>query len=170
MKIIVIIIFLYSCLTFSQEKKIEEIYQECTYRVLDDNGIAFKEKIKIYEDYLIKIKILDDGSAKGYYDLFKSFSKNNIDLSTVGYSFIDSINDVESKIIFSQENSCSLEINKHKDFENYKEKIKLAIPRSNTNLKKGLKRLSKILKVDDFALDYYKLRVFILLDMFDFIK
>lgn len=51
---------------FSQEKKIEIIYQDCLYNSLSDKGFALKKYNKGFEDHLIALKILKSNTARSY--------------------------------------------------------------------------------------------------------
>lgn len=154
-----------SLLAQAQEKKIEEIYQECMYNSLSDKGRKLKYYSNEFESYLINNKILKDASATSYYNLFKSLSTKEYNYKPLKYSFIDSVSKLEIEKILPVNLKCALKIQAHKDFNEFKRKIEEAIPSGSMNLNKGLKKIIKTLTVNDFKMDYYKQRVFLFLEM-----
>jgi len=167
-----LIIFLcFNFFLFSQEKKIEEIYQECAYNTLSDKGKAMKRYTKGFEKYLIKVKILKDSTSKSYCDLYKSFSLGKrYNSDNFAYAYSDSINkNKEDRLkIFPISNKCVEEIKKHKSFNIFKNDKLL---RSNRNDEMDIDEIIKenldVIEKRDFSLDYYKHRTFALLYLLD---
>jgi len=167
--ILTIIVLLFYTFTFSQEKRVEEVYQECLYNSLSDKGIVLKKYAKGFEDYLIESKILENNSPKSYYKLLKSISEGKRYNSSFKYSFIDSINKIEKQKIIPFNLDCYNKMLKLKKFKKSKfYKIQLLIAQNeklydNYNYNNTLKKMASILDPGDFDMDYYKQRIYVFL-------
>ena len=162
-KNIVFFLFSISLYSFSQEKKIELIYQECMYNSLSDKGIALKKYTKGFENHLITLKILKDSTGNSYRELLKSLSEGKRYRSEYEYSYLDSINTIEIEKIIPRNKECAKIISKQKNYTSYSKKFKSVIPDDKDNISQGLKNLYKILSIKDFELDFYKQKVFMIL-------
>jgi len=165
-KYCIVFFFFYSSLVFSQEKRIEDIYQKCAYNTLSDKGKALKHYSKGFEEYLIEKQILKDSTPLSYYNLFKSFSDGKIyNTDNFKYSYSDSINkNKEDRLkIFPNSKKCIREVSKLRSFKKYMLENPHLTNNNDLSINDLLKRSMNVLKVEDFKLDYYKQRTFILL-------
>lgn len=163
-KIILFLLISISLNSFSQEKKIEVIYQECLYNSLSDKGVVLKKYTKGFENHLIALKILKNNRARSYKKLLKSLSKGKRYSSEFQYSYIDSIHTIEVEKIIPRNKECAEIIRKHKDYSSYAQKFKPVLS-ADLSINQGLKNLYKKLTLEDFELDYYRQKIFMLLYM-----
>lgn len=172
MKKYYLIIFLgFGFILFSQEKKIEEVYQECAYNTLSDKGRAIKRYTKEFENYLIKVRILKDSTSQSYYNLFKSISQGKrYNSDNFEYAYSDSINkNKEDRLkILPVSAKCYEEIKNHKDFGKLLGQVNLATKLNReSDINELISKNLLIIAKRDFSLDYYKQRTFALLYLLD---
>jgi len=152
---------------FSQEDRIEKIYQDCVYSQLTkEEASSLKRYIKGFEKHLVEINLLEDATGKSYIKLIKSLPQGKKIPSSFSYSFIDSLNLIKSQNMFRGNNKCTMKISKHKDFESYKKKVLSLIPSNSNDINKVMENYAGFLKEEDFNLDYYKKQFFLILDLF----
>lgn len=149
---------------FSQEKKIEIIYQDCLYNSLSDKGFALKRYAKGFEDHLIALKILKNNTARSYKKLLKSLSQGKRYNIEFQYNYLDSIHTIEVEKIIPRNKECTEIIRKNKDYTGYVQRFK-SLPSASLSVNQGLKNLYKKLSANDFELDYYKQKIFMLIYM-----
>lgn len=142
-----IAIIFYSSNLISQEQRVEQVFQECLYNSLPDNGIFFKNQILRFEKHLIEKKVLKDASAQAYYTLFTK---------------IQSGEDISIDFDYSVKDSIAL----------YSEEY-LDLARTNLECQEKLQkspsfRTSKLnvnsFSVDDFELDFYKIGILFIIE------
>ncbi len=153
---------------FSQEKRVEEVYQDCIYNTFQDKGVFLKKQMKNYEKYLISDKFLKDSTAKSYYNFLVSFSTRKKFPSEYKYSFFDSIqiNSIEMKKVFPSNKECSKSIENHSGYVMLKAKIDALTIIKPDDLRETLKIYAELVSEDDFKLDYYKLRTLFFSQLF----
>tara|TARA_B110000091_G_C13667814_1_gene412421 strand:- start:345 stop:869 length:525 start_codon:yes stop_codon:yes gene_type:complete len=169
-QLILFILLSYSVSIFSQEERVEKVYQDCAYNSLADKGQFLKKQVKQYEAYLITKGFLKDSTANSYYQLLKSFPTRRIYPSVYDYSFFDSvkINSSETKKVFPFSKKCSEKIIEHDGHEMLYGKIKAATLVGGEDIKETLKVYAEILKEDDFHLDYYKVQTLFFTQLLNF--
>ena len=168
-----LILFIALCCSFliySQEERVEKVYQDCAYNSLADKGQFLKKQIKQYETYLIEKKYLADSTSSSYYELLKSFSTRKVYPSVNDYSFFDSIkiNSSETKKIFPSSKKCSKKIIEYDGYEIFATKIYFTVLVSDKDIKEALKAYIELLKVDDFNLDYYRIQTLLFTQLLGF--
>ncbi|MDP2542077.1 hypothetical protein CSC81_07950 [Tenacibaculum discolor] len=169
-KIIVTLLlsFFFVLKPFSQEKKIEEMYQKCLYNSLHDKGEKLKRINKEFENYLIKEKILKDSSGSSYKKFLNTLhtSKGKVMKFSFTYPYLDSMHGIENgkPIFFKLDSTCVKEIVLNDDFTKHLEKLESLMPKEKTNdLSLVFKNMDTVFSAEDFELDYYKQKFFILL-------
>lgn len=166
--LLLLILLMFITNAFSQEKRFEEVYQECIYNELPDNGKNLKKYIKGFEEHLISLKILKNNSEKSYLELFKTLTEDKRYPSEYAYSYIDSINKLEISILPSNR-KCITKAMKHKSYANYhsrffnKEQNELLKNLDDNSLKRILKITYDGIRESDYKLDFYKHRLFMIL-------
>lgn len=145
--ILFITIIFYSSNLISQEQRAEQIFQECLYNSLPDNGIFFKNQIVKFEKSLIKKEILKDACAQSYYMLYTKIQSGE-DLSIdFEYSFKDSIASysVEYLNLARTNLECQEILQKSPSF-------------------KATKLNVNSFSADDFELDFYKIAILFIIE------
>ena len=147
---------LIQCQIFSQEKKIEDIFQECFYRKIGNKSIEYRKHLEGFENYLIKEEFMIDNSPKEYFKLLKMVTKKGVIKKRPKYS-LDSLTYItKGKDLKMYSSKCFITINKHKDFNKFRNKV--------ISFEKDFKSLlekSKIITLpsitfEDLELEYYK--------------
>ena len=161
--------------SFSQEKKIEEMYQECLYNSLHDKGKKLKRINKEFENYLINKEILKDSSESSYKKFLNALhtSKGKVMKASFTYPYLDSMHNIENgkPIFFKLDSSCVKEIVLNDDFTKHLEKMESLIPKEKTDdLSLLFKKMDEVFSEEDFELDYYKQKFFILLCVYNEVK
>jgi len=165
------IIFIFNVsFIFSQEIKVETVYQECVYNSLNDKGVLLKKYTKEFENHLIKSKVLKDSTSKAYFDLFKILGDKKWKKFKYNYSYIDSINKIAGYKTVNDNKGCAKEMRNHKNFKKSKFfKMKSIFFEEHETIETVLKKMSFYLEEQDFELDYYKYRtLFFLEDLIDY--
>lgn len=168
-KIISLVALFLNCLiSCAQEKRAEEIYQDCLYNSLSDNGEALKRFTKDFEQHLIEIKILKDNSPQSYYNIYKSIANGKRYPYYYKYSYIDSINSIERYKIKPYNEECLKHVNSLWVFKNSKmakiHKVVKPFAESKTHrFSELISEILPIMEVKDFELDYYKHKTFMYL-------
>ena len=163
--IILMILFFnfYSC---SDDKKIEEAYQDCVYSSLSDGGEAYRQFMKGFENHLIDINILEDNGAKSYYNICRSIANGKKYPSTYAYSYIDSINSIEREKINPYNKECIKKVSSDNTFNTIKSALKFNnIRKEDVDIpfSELMKKFLLDKTVEDFELDFYRHRTFIYL-------
>ncbi|CAL2079185.1 hypothetical protein [Tenacibaculum sp. 190524A05c] len=158
---------------FSQEKRFEEIYQECIYDSLPNKGERLKTYINDFEKHLISLKILKNSDGKSYLDLFKTLIEGKTYPSKYSYSYLDSINNLEINIL-PRNIRCyekSVKDKSYADFflrffdkDEYEKTKNLSKVKNPEKLfKEVLYNTYSKMKPEDYELDYYKHNLFMIL-------
>ncbi len=164
--LLLFLIFIVAC---SKKERIEEIYQQCVYNSLEDKGKSLKRYTREYETYLIKKGVLKNKSPQSYYNILKAISEGKkYNTESYTYSYADSLNKNREERLktFPINQECAKKVIKLKNLD-LKEINKLNVVFLNKSLPSNdfIKEYLKHLDVKDFKYDYYKQRVFILMDL-----
>lgn len=156
-----------NCL-YSQEERVENIYQKCLSTKLSKSDLMnLKRYAKEFEIFLIENKVLKDSTYNSYYNIFKSFSKGKRYLIDYKYSYLDSIASLKSHEIMPISKECLTLIKNNKNYKNsklYKIQETTLIEKPKT-VEEQLEIMLKFLNADDFKLQYYKNMVLISLQL-----
>lgn len=167
MKQYYIVAFLFfSTILFSQEKRPEDIYQECLYNSLPDKGVELKKRIKEFENYLIQNKILNDSTSKSYYELYIKGLSDKEPKINLTYSFTDTLLTVDKWKLIGWNDRC---MNKMKNAHDYK-LSKLYKSQKEYDVLDNKNDFKSIFDKEDFELEFYKLRILISLNILNDIK
>jgi len=167
----IIIGFLFtSCV--AQNERIENIIMDCSYQSFSDNGKEFRTLISDYENLLINEKILADNSGKSYRQVLqkiadgKKFDKVPSKFFSVELQKIEKPDSEKAqecqKIIVKD--SASYNMSKLKGLEQA-----IANAQNSNDIQPSLvaKDILKVLTEEDFEIDFYKLRTFLLFSIID---
>jgi len=164
--LIVLIITFNSC--NSQNQRIEIKLQNCIYDSYPEYGVLLKKSIIEYENHLITKDVLKNKKGSSYKNLFTKINELNSRNLIVDYYF--------SKLLVKKPTSinpklseCINSILTSKEYLTSKpHKLEKAI--NEHSEKKSLtaseltKSINSILNEDDYELDFYKLRIFMLIE------
>ncbi len=155
----------------AQGNRIESIIMECYYQAFADNGKELKTLISDYEALLIKEKILTNKSGKSYRQVLqkiadrKEFGKVpstffSAELLKIKKPDLEKIKECQKIIV---KDSSLYDMSKLKGLE------QIENAQYSRDLKPSLiaKDILKILTEDDFELDFYKSRIFLLFSLID---
>jgi len=155
----------------AQERRVEKVYNKCYFNAMPDKGKQVKELSKTYESLLISNGILKDNSGESYYNLIDRILQDKFVDEKTNYSFIDSINKLTYFKLVHANVDC---VDKVKSLKYYKgsntellEKRVDSLFRNGGSPEKQIAVLLTTLKNEDFEIDYYKLRVLLLLRYVD---
>jgi len=165
----ILLVFL-STYCFSQNVRIENKIMECYYVSYADSGNALKKLINEYENLLVNERILADKSGESYLDILTKIAKENKVEKNPSVFFSTELKNI-NKSNFKNIQKCIEAVNK--DSSLYKKsKLKNLHEITNLNNLDSFKTASilskKILQVltkEDFELVFYKMRIFILLEV-----
>ena len=167
-KLFLLVLLLIVTHIYSQDKRFEEVYQECIYKSLPDNGKNLKRYIDGFEQHLISLKILNSKNGKSYLELFKTLAEGRRYPSEYKYSYIDSINTLEIKIL-PHNKECIENAMKHESYANYfmrffdKKDYEIYQNSDSIDLKNILKETYEKMRENDYELDFYRHQLFIIL-------
>jgi|TARA_B110000037_G_C16981111_1_gene449051 hypothetical protein len=164
----IIIIFFAVFVSNSQEREIEKIYSDCYFNAMPENGKEVKKYYKIYENLLISKDFLKDNSGKSYYELFeKVMTEKFVDTKT-NYSLIDSINTLNYSNLVHANEKCTEKIKSLKKYKNSNTFLlekRMDSIKEEFDLKNASEVFLKIFDYRDFEIEFYKLRVLLVLEM-----
>jgi hypothetical protein len=166
-KSILIITFLSFVFGFSQDRKIEKIYNNCYFNSMPENGKEVKKLYKNYERLLISKKILKNNSGNSYFKLFKKVMSGEFIDSKTNYSLIDSINELKYSNLIHFNTKCTEKI---KALSEYKKSNTYLLEQRMDSIKEGFSTETaseiflKTMNEKDFEIDYYKMRVLLLIE------
>ncbi len=167
-KLSLIIIFFVFFIGNSQERKIEKIYSDCYFNAMPENGKEVKKYYKIYENLLISNGFLKDNSGKSYYKLFeKVMTEKFVDTKT-NFSLIDSINTLNYSNLVHANEKCTEKIKSLKKYKNSNTFLlekRMDSIKEEFDLKNASEVFLKIFDYRDFEIEFYKLRVLLVLEM-----
>ncbi|WP_281987639.1 hypothetical protein [Aquimarina aggregata] len=106
MKTILVILLLFSILSYSQDKYIEEASLECIYEAYFETNVDIKRELIDYEKFLIKHKFLNDNTGKSYIIFLKKVYKIKAVPATRPDSLFWKI--VKSKFLNNDRKDCIL--------------------------------------------------------------
>lgn len=145
---------------------------ECAYQSYSDHGLALKQLISNYQTLLIDEKILADGSAKSYRDIFKKFADSNgFDKIPSKYFYVE-FQKLEKRNEKKLENcreqilsdSAMYSSSKLKAFDSTILKTSYS---NNPRASIIAKEVLSVLSDKDFELDLYKLYTFMMFSYID---
>lgn len=152
---------------FSQERRVEKLYSKCYFNSFQDKGKQLKKYLKEYETLLISEKILKDDSGKSYYDLFKKILKDDFYDDKTNYSLIDTVNKLSYAKLVHYNQKCTEKI---KTLDIYKKSRTYLLEKRADSIKSdfSVEKMNavflKTFNEKDFEIDFYKLRILLLLD------
>ena len=176
--IFIVLIFSY-LISNSQERKIEKIFSECYFKTMPENGKQVKKYYKSYESLLISNGLLKNNSGESYYELFKKILIGKLTDSKTNYSLIDSINGLNYSNLIHSNKKCTDKIKLLKEYKKSNSYIfekRMDSIKRNSDPEKAFEVILNTLDYRDFEIEFYKLRVLLLLEMnkpmteFDFDK
>ena len=171
MRTLTVLLFLFIGVRgFSQEKKIEDVFQECMYNTLPDKGKKLKKYSKDYEAYLISVNLLKDSTGTSYKELlqFLKKPKNANNLRLLKYSYIDSLLSYgkEMKELFSN-SECLKEIIMRDDFDVYIRKAEKFTPNMAHDVDNFFVNVDSLFTEKDLELPYYKQKFLALFSIYN---
>ena len=165
--LLILIIFLLALVSNSQNRKIERIYSNCYFNAMPENGKKIKTLYKNYEKLLISKEVLDDRSGKSYYKLLERIINENFYDTITNYSLIDSINKLGYIELIHSNSKCTEKIKSLKEYKNSNSFLlekRMDSIKDNITPNKTSEIILKTLSRKDFKIEYYKLRVLLLLN------
>lgn len=166
-KTIIIITLLNFIFGFSQDRKIEKIYNNCYFNSMPENGKEVKKLYKKYERLLISKKIIDDNSGKSYFKLFKKVMSGEFIDNKTNFSFIDSINVLKYSNLIHFNSKCTEKIkalSEYKKSNTYLLEQRMDSIKEDFTAEKASEIFLKTMNEKDFEIDYYKMRVLLLIE------
>jgi len=152
----------------SQDRIVEKIFNDCYFSSMPNQGIELKQYHKEYESLLISNGILIDNSGESYYNLFKKIMNSEITDTKTNFSLIDSINKLSYVNLIHFNQNCT---DKIKSLDIYKESNTSRFEKTMDSLKDSYNDQAKMingiitsLNEKDFELDYYKIRVLLVME------
>jgi len=151
-----------------QVERIETKLMNCIYENYDDEGTEFKKALSDFEKLLIDEKILKDGTGKSYRAIFEKIEiENDFDYNPskpflnkiieLGILQNDLFKNCESDIREKSKN----EFSKGTELQTVFDAIKNS---GNISLSIVAQGILSVLDEEDFKLDYYKMKVYLLFD------
>ncbi len=165
--LLILLFFFNSC---KQETRVEQEFMACTYAAFDDNGKELKSFMKEYEQMLFEADILKGTTGKDYMQLLDHLSTGNLENIVATDSFLAKVQEMkkpDSDIL----TACQATI--FQDTLRYNTSKILLLETTLNGLNQTgdfeptliAKNTAEILTVDDLELDFYKMRVYLLMDM-----
>lgn len=167
-----IIIALLFAPCIAQNNRIENLLMDCSYQAFADNGKEFKTLISDFESLLIKEKILADKSGNSYRQVLqkiadgKEFNKVpstlfSVELQKIEKPDLEKVQECKKNIV---KDSSLYDMSKLKVLEQAIDNAQNSGDLQPSLIAKGI---LKVLTKDDFELDFYKLRTFLLFSLID---
>lgn len=166
-KSILIITFFSFVFGFSQNRKIEKIYNDCYFNSMPENGREVKNLYKNYETLLISKKILKNNSGTSYFNLFKKVMSGEFIDNKTNFSLIDSINNLKYSNLIHFNTKCTEKIkslSEYKKSNTYLLEQRMDSIKEDFSAEKATQIFLKTFNEKDFEIDYYKLRVLLLIE------
>ena len=153
---------------YGQMMRVEHKLMDCWYQSFGDKREDAIEMVKIHELYLIEKGVIEDNTAKSYRAFYEMIAKGE-DNYKVPRSFYIAIENMGS----SWENyyECKKAVAKNTIYSDTSNLTKYdsvwkSILKKNTYTRADIaKGILSVLDEDDFGLDYYKIRAFIMQDL-----
>lgn len=156
----------------SQNDRIENVIMKCSYQSFDDKGKAFKALIDDYENLLIDENIIPDRSGKSYRQVFLKVASGNEFNKVPSKFFATEMQKLEKpdmekarkcqKII--DQDSLSYDVSKLKGLEQAMINAQKSLDLQPSTI---AKEILDVLTEEDFELDFYKMRAFLLFSLVD---
>lgn len=152
---------------YAQKNRIENEIMKCTYQSYSDNGRELQKLILDYQNHLIEEKILEDNSGQSYKTFLYNFAKGKGHTKTPSLFFsmeFDKI-DKPDKNKFQECKKKIIGNYLYQDIFKLKSVDETFIngDRPHHIANEIMKNLSK----NDFTIDYYKMRIFLLFSIID---
>lgn len=166
-KSILIITFFSFVFGFSQNRKIEKIYNDCYFNSMPENGREVKNLYKNYETLLISKKILKNNSGTSYFNLLKKVMSGEFIDNKTNFSLIDSINNLKYSNLIHFNTKCTEKIkslSEYKKSNTYLLEQRMNSIKEDFSAEKATQIFLKTFNEKDFEIDYYKLRVLLLIE------
>lgn len=155
----------------SQVERVENKLMHCTYSAFPDQGESLKTAINNYEQLLIFEGVLQDASGQSYRNILEQIA-NNESPESIPSRFFGS--ELENTLPSNMEQSeaCYQDLLNNADYYDSKfarieRAMKAAMEAKNIYPSLLAKNILEILDADDFELDFYKLRTFSVVGMFN---
>jgi len=151
-----------------EEERVETKLMRCLYDSYDDRGQQFKDALTNYEIYLISEKIIPDNSAKSYKSIFTKINAGDKTILNLEKSFDDALYTIQKPNNLDSVRICQKEY--LKDFSKGRKLQKIIdslLQKKNIELPSFANAFLSVLDEEDFQLDYYKMRTFMILDVFN---
>lgn len=165
---IIILLLFTSC--YSQSKRVEKEFMDCSYQAYSDNGLQLKKLISEYQKQLVKEKMLNDSTAKSYRNFFQEIADGKEFKHVPSKSFLEQLQAIEqpNRILIKEcqtrilKDSSKYDMTKLRMLENA-----ISSVQNSGDLQPSLvaKQILLVLSEKDFELDYYKLRTMMLFDV-----
>lgn len=166
-KTIILITFLNFIFGFSQERKIEKIYNDCYFNSMPENGKEVKRLFENYEKLLLSKEILKNNSGESYFNLFKKVMSGEFIDNKTNFSFIDSINVLKYSDLIHFNSKCTEKIkalSEYKKSNTYLLEQRMDSIKEDFTAEKASEIFLKTMNEKDFEIDYYKMRVLLLIE------
>ncbi|SKB64936.1 Biopolymer transport protein ExbD/TolR [Maribacter arcticus] len=155
----------------AQTERIETKLMDCTFQSYADGGAELKTLISDYQSLLIKEGILQDNSARSYRSILEKISKKSeiekepskffiIEIRNINQPDLEKIERCQLKTFAD---SASYNLSKLRRFEN----IFSPDNPNSSRVSSVTKQILDVLTLEDFELDYYKLRTFLIFSYID---
>ena len=155
----------------SQVERVENKLMQCTYSAFPDQGESLKTAINNYEQLLIFEGVLQDASGQSYRNILEQIA-NNESPESIPSRFFGSELENTPPSNMEQSEACYQDLLLNADYYDSKfariERAMIAAMEAK-NIYPSLlaKNILEILDADDFELDFYKLRTFSVVGMFN---
>ncbi|WP_162984870.1 ExbD/TolR family protein [Mesonia aquimarina] len=170
LKVIIIFLLIVSILSCKSQDRGEVKLMECFYEHLDDNGVRMRQNMLDFQQLLINEGILRDASGKSYRSIFESLAtKNNSSFQSPSEFFISYGKEKNTPLIFTMK-TCNMAVleNKNNDLKKIVElnnQVATLQKGGDLNTSQLSNAILEVLNEEDFELDYYKFKTFLLLDL-----
>ncbi len=166
--VLLIISFIFSSCV-AQKERIENEIMECSYQSYSDNGKQLKQLISDYQQLLIDEKILTDRSGKSYRNILQDIADRNELNKAPSKFFLAELKKIDKPDSIKIQDCQKIIVNDSAlyNLSKLKRLEQVIIDAQDSNdLRSSLiaKNILEVLSEDDFELEFYKLRVFFILE------
>ncbi len=165
----VLVVFLVAC--SPAQDRIENKLMQCSYQSFQDGGVQLQQLMHDYENLLIKEGLLRDVTGASYRRMLSQLSEENNIKGKALYSFMEQWSGLEKQEEFDMQNcvqqilSDSTQYKSH-TFLKFQATMEKEVTLFGDFQPEVLStKMLGILSAKDLELDFYKFRVFFLLDM-----
>ena len=164
-----LVVFLVAC--SPAQERIENKLTQCSYHSFEDGGAQFQELMLDYENLLIKEGLLMDKSGASYRRMLSQLSEGNNVKGKALYSFIEQWSGLEKREEFDMQNCIQQILSDSTQYKSHTYLKFQATMEKEVTLFGDFQpellatKMLGILSAKDLELDFYKFRVFFLLDM-----